>query len=414
MAKHSLIVFDIDGTLTDSVFIHQAAFRFALDAFGFAEYNTHWGSYLHHTDSYIFSEIFKTQKNRGPNEKELSDFEGILFNKIIADLKGNFIQEIHGATKFVNTLQEAGYDIVYATGSLTRPAKLKLEHIGIKIEEQLLISSNTIHSREELVNLAIEKAGKFHQREYLKIISIGDGLWDLKTADNLRIEFVGIANKKLLEYGAAAVFLNFTEPGIHHHFGLPAGEDLLPDFKIQPTGPVSTEFLKREIHSFQEAGDWIRMLPYGRNTNKDDLQTVFSDNCGTCGTKHALLKQLCIENDFQGIELVIGLFKMNGNNTPKVSETLRKNGLDFIPEAHNYLKYCGRILDYTGPTFDPSVYGDDVLEELPIGPEQISAYKVNYHRNFLKGWLHSNAQIRMTETELWTVREECIKDLASN
>jgi phosphoglycolate phosphatase-like HAD superfamily hydrolase len=414
MNQNTLIVFDIDGTLTDSVLIHQTAFKYALNEFGFTNYDTNFGSYLHHTDSYIFSEIFRKQRNYAPGKADISSFEELVLKKIQSDLEEKLIQEIPGATDFITALQKSGYDIVYATGSVTKPAQLKLEHIGITVNENLLISSNNIHSREELVNLAIERAGKFYQKNYEKIISIGDGLWDLKTANNLNIDFVGIANEKLIEFGASAVYINFTEPGIHHHFDLPVGEDLFPDFIIQPVGQISSEFLKRRITTFKEAAEWVRQLPYGRNNNKDSLVTLFSDNCGTCSTKHALLKKLCLENNFQGIELVIGLFKMNGKNTPEVSTTLRKHGLEFIPEAHNYLKYYGKIIDCTKPTFNPSEFVDDLIEELTIMPDQISSFKVEYHKNYLKNWLRSNSYIKMTDEELWTIREACIKDLASN
>lgn len=189
-------------------------------------------------------------------------------------------------------------------------------------------------------------------------------------------------------------------------------ERLLPDFKINPIGRISNEFLKNGIHSFKDASEWVKLLPYSRNPNKEDLITLFSDNCGTCSTKHALLKQLCIENDFQDIELVMGLFKMNGKNTPRISETLRKNNLDYIPEAHNYLKYCGKILDYTKPASDPPDFAYDLIEELVIAPYQISSYKIAYHKNYLKYWLNSNPQIKMTEEELWEVREACIRALS--
>lgn len=107
-----------------------------------------------------------------------------------------------------------------------------------------------------------------------------------------------------------------------------------PDFKINPWGNISKEFIARNIVTFSDAADFITHLPYGRNVHKNHLLTVFTDGCATCGTKHALLKTLADENNFPGIQLILGLVKMNAKNTPEVGLTLEKNNLDYIPEAH--------------------------------------------------------------------------------
>jgi phosphoglycolate phosphatase-like HAD superfamily hydrolase len=58
-----------------------------------------------------------------------------------------------------------------------------------------------LYSREEIVNSAIEKAKKYYNvDEFQKIISVGDGIWDLKTARNLGIHFLGIRDKNLADF----------------------------------------------------------------------------------------------------------------------------------------------------------------------------------------------------------------------
>jgi hypothetical protein len=183
----------------------------------------------------------------------------------------------------------------------------------------------------------------------------------------------------------------------------------LPDFIINPGGKVSLEFLTRNISSFHQACTFVKYLPYGRNANKEDPATVFTDNCGTCSTKHALLKYLTDENNFREVKLMMGLYKMNSRNTPGVSATLKKHGLDYIPEAHNYLKYKDQVFDFTKVVaFD---FMKDLLEETEILPEQIGDYKVIYHKNYLQTWLAQNSAIPYTLNELWEIREQCIRDL---
>jgi hypothetical protein len=140
---------------------------------------------------------------------------------------------------------------------------------------------------------------------------------------------------------------------------------------------------------------------------------VFTDHCGTCSTKHALLKELALENKFKELKLMIGLFRMNKYNTPPITAKLLQHNLEYIPEAHCYLKYQDTILDLTKVNSKPSDFLDDLIEEIEILPEQITDYKVNYHKSYLTTWLHNNKHFNFTIDELWKIREQCIQDLAN-
>mgnify|MGYP000669299615 CR=1 FL=1 len=54
-----LVIFDIDGTLTDTVLLHQKAFTQSLTQLGVQEIDTNYNEYLHHTNSYIAKGIFE-------------------------------------------------------------------------------------------------------------------------------------------------------------------------------------------------------------------------------------------------------------------------------------------------------------------------------------------------------------------
>ncbi|MFM9826412.1 hypothetical protein [Flavobacterium sp.] len=189
--------------------------------------------------------------------------------------------------------------------------------------------------------------------------------------------------------------------------------DKLPNFEIKANGEISNEFLKINISTFQDACQFISRLPYGRNLDKNDLKTIFSENCGTCSTKHATLKKLAEENEFEGLKLMLGIFKMNAQNTPAITETLRENNLDFIPEAHNYLKFKNEILDYTKRNSSASDFEDSLLLEIEILTNQITNYKVEFHKKFLKKWLKENPEIEFDIQKIWKVREKCIEDLSN-
>ena len=185
------------------------------------------------------------------------------------------------------------------------------------------------------------------------------------------------------------------------------------NFDIKPVGTISGKFLANNISTFREATKFVRQLAYGRNENKADLTTVFTDKCGTCSTKHALLKQLAEENNFVGLKLITGLFRMNSNNTPKISETLKRYNIEFIPEAHSYLKYGNLILDFTNKTSKPEDFENELIEEIEIRTDQIADFKVNYHKQYLISWLAKQKTLNFTLDELWKIREQCIADLST-
>ncbi|MBK7223958.1 MAG: hypothetical protein IPH96_00450 [Saprospiraceae bacterium] len=102
---------------------------------------------------------------------------------------------------------------------------------------------------------------------------------------------------------------------------------------------------------------------------------------------------------------------MNKINTPTISETLSKNNWNYIPEAHCYLKFDDQILDCTKTNSHPNDFINDLIEELEIAPDQITDFKVNYHKRYLLNWLKENKQLNLTLEQLWNIREQCIKDL---
>ncbi|MEO6669964.1 MAG: hypothetical protein ABIN36_10840 [Ferruginibacter sp.] len=185
------------------------------------------------------------------------------------------------------------------------------------------------------------------------------------------------------------------------------------NFLIKSTGTISSHFLSRNIFDFATAIHFIKLLPYGRNADKIDLRKLFTDNCGTCSTKHALLKQLAAENGAHELKLILVLFNMNGVNTPVVKPILLKNKLDYIPEAHNYLLAGTEYIDWTTAHSSKNNIVNDVISETEIETSQIDEFKVKFHKEYLQQWLKQNDSIKLSLDELWKIREECIEALSA-
>ncbi len=195
----NLIVFDIDDTLTRSEYQHQRAYVDAMKTFGITNINQNWKSYTHHTDSYILKENYE-HNLKIPFEFEfIEGFEKEMTKNI---LELDETVEIEGAGKIINYLNtREDYAMAFATGSLLQPALIKLQHANIWHTENLLLGSNRLFEREQIVTHAIEKAKLYYNKKsFENIIAVGDGIWDLKTARNLNLHFIGIGSKNYADF----------------------------------------------------------------------------------------------------------------------------------------------------------------------------------------------------------------------
>lgn len=166
-----------------------------------------------------------------------------------------------------------------------------------------------------------------------------------------------------------------------------------------------------EFKSFSETCNHIANLPYKRNKNKFDISCVVKDNGGTCSTKHAFLKDYADKNGVENVQLILGIFLMKAYYSPKLIPVLEKYGLKEMPEAHNYLKINSKIHDFTTSKSKPEDFINDLVDEIEIQPNQITDFKVQYHKDFLEKYLQQNSEIPYTLDEFWQIREECIEAL---
>lgn len=184
------------------------------------------------------------------------------------------------------------------------------------------------------------------------------------------------------------------------------------NFKIKNNGIISKKFLDKGIFDFKSACTFVAQLPYLRNKNKQELHCIFDDFGGTCSTKHAVLKKLCLENNKHNVHLILGIFRMDAEYAPKIKSTLAKYQLQYILEAHNYLKIDDSYLDCTTPTSHYDDFKYKLETEIEIDYYQITEDKVKLHKEFLQLWITKN-NLPFSLEQIWKIREECILDLQS-
>jgi len=179
---------------------------------------------------------------------------------------------------------------------------------------------------------------------------------------------------------------------------------------LKAGGNVTDAFLQRGVLTYQEAARLVCHLPYQRNSVRGDSDSllVLREKCGTCSTKHALMRRLAAEQDLD-VALVLGIFEMDGQNTPGVETVLKKYGLAALPEAHCYLRGGEQRVD---ATLDRPAHSLIFLYEEDIAPEQIGDYKLKLHRQFLTQWVRAGSAGCRSVKEAWRIREECIRALS--
>jgi predicted transcriptional regulator with HTH domain len=188
----------------------------------------------------------------------------------------------------------------------------------------------------------------------------------------------------------------------------------MKNFEIhKDQGVISNEFLNRNITDFHSASKYVSELPYKRNSDKNNILCVFDDLGGTCSTKHAVLRKLALENNQQDVKLILGIFKMDAEYTQKIKSILKKINLNYIPEAHNYLKIDDEYFDFTKPNSKYADFKSKLLIEKEIECNEIANDKISFHKNFLEKWI-ADEDIPYNLEGIWNIREQCIKDLQEN
>lgn len=215
-----LVIFDIDGTLTNTNEIDNGCFVKALEeSLGITEISTDWAEYPHTTDSGITQFIFQERFRRHPEEKELSECKSRFVDllNVARRADASKFTEIAGASVALERLkQDANWAVAIATGSWRDPALLKLRAAGIEIDGIAAAYADDGLSREEILQATAAKSlEQYRQSEFEKIVSVGDGLWDVRTAGRLGFAFVGVGDGdsevRLRRAGAKHMIKDFTD-----------------------------------------------------------------------------------------------------------------------------------------------------------------------------------------------------------
>ncbi|WP_152975613.1 hypothetical protein [Lacinutrix himadriensis] len=183
------------------------------------------------------------------------------------------------------------------------------------------------------------------------------------------------------------------------------------NFNLKNIKPVSKSCIALGLTDFVSVCNYVKELPYGRNTDRANYTSILQENKGTCSTKHAFLKEIAMENEADHMLFYLCIYKMKEANTIGIGEILANYNLAYIPEAHTYLKFQNKILDFTRIEESQTSFKNAILFEEEILPKQIGDYKLAFHKNYIKTWIKDN-NIPYSFSEIWNIRETCISQLS--
>jgi phosphoglycolate phosphatase-like HAD superfamily hydrolase len=215
-----LVIFDVDGTLTDTNGVDDDCFLQAFeDALGITDVSDDWENYPHTTDSAITLHVFQTKFDRAPQIEEIQKHKTRFLEllHIRSMINPALFVEIAGAGEMLKRLRsEKDWAIAIATGSRRDAVRLKMNAAKIECDDLLIASADDGLAREEILQIAVTMALKvYNQSEFEKIVSVGDGVWDVRTAANLKMPFLGVGDEKkaakLRQVGASIVLENFDD-----------------------------------------------------------------------------------------------------------------------------------------------------------------------------------------------------------
>ncbi|HEX6801620.1 MAG TPA: HAD family hydrolase [Candidatus Binatia bacterium] len=210
-----LVIFDVDGTLTDSAVDTCCFLRAFVDVCGFTDVDSDWSRYKNATDVGVFCEVFESHNGRAPSSHETTKFREHLFQLFRSAAWESPFPVIPGAPEMLALLnRSSGYRVAIATGCWRESARIKMASGAMDYDAYPSASADDAPERATIIQLAVKRAA-IRYGGLADSVYVGDGIWDAAACRTLRIPFIGIGigsrAEELREAGAVHVFADLAD-----------------------------------------------------------------------------------------------------------------------------------------------------------------------------------------------------------
>ena len=189
---------------------------------------------------------------------------------------------------------------------------------------------------------------------------------------------------------------------------------VLPNEIIAPRGPVSEVFLDMGVQEFAAACHYVHQLPYGYNSNRDDLMVIFKEKKGSCATKHAVIATLARESGLP-VTKSIGIYRMTEALVTGTQKILIRYNLPHLPMLHCFLEYDGYRVDLTeGNRNGKNGPIDEILFSTGVIPHISEKEEYRLYRQALKDRILAREEMQAVDLKaVLHAREEGLQLLKS-
>jgi phosphoglycolate phosphatase-like HAD superfamily hydrolase len=216
MSPREIVLFDIDGTLTDTNALDDANIARAFREQFEIEIDVDWSRYRTSTDSGIAREILETALGRAAEPQELERL-ALRLSELVHETHGaSPIQPMRGAAAAIAALEEAGFAVALASGGWKATAEAKLRAAGLDLDRLPRAFADDHEERRGIIETARARAAtRLGADGFSRTVYVGDAIWDLVTTRDMRIPFVGIAagakGERLVADGAHHVLPDYSD-----------------------------------------------------------------------------------------------------------------------------------------------------------------------------------------------------------
>ncbi|MGI9629257.1 MAG: HAD family hydrolase [Longimicrobiales bacterium] len=206
----NLVVFDIDDTLTRTMDVDTQCFvQTGSDLLRMELDDVSWDDFPDVTDTAVLNVIYERRRGRLPTDTEVGRFIDYFLTLLREhhEVDASRFRQVEGAQTLLAALGTRNdWTVALATGAWKRTAEFKLNVAGIFDELLPLATSDDHHTRAGIFNTAVQRAKRASGTSgYHRIVAVGDGPWDVRTAQELGVPFIGVgSDARLREIGAPA------------------------------------------------------------------------------------------------------------------------------------------------------------------------------------------------------------------
>jgi phosphoglycolate phosphatase-like HAD superfamily hydrolase len=203
-----IAVFDVDGTLTDTVDVDVECYEAAILETIDLRVPRDWPSFDEITDPAILARACELRGRPVPDvetERRIATRVGELLSEALERTPERF-SAMPGAHGVFAALRAEGWDVAMATGAWRPSAEVKLRGAGVPTRRVALATSSDHRKRRDIIRRAVAMCAPEPDDG---VVYVGDGVWDGRAARSLGLGFVGIGRGKrrasLRKEGAADV-----------------------------------------------------------------------------------------------------------------------------------------------------------------------------------------------------------------